>query len=138
MKTITHNTPYPSSGPTVQAVLEKPPCGISPSVRGVKSTPNTQKLTRSLLIGGIVAGPIYILVGSLEILTRPGFDMTRHDLSLMANGDWGWVHIALLIGTGLLTIGAAIGLWRALRGSSGGRWDQCSSDSTDWASSVLE
>src|SRR5438270_8083592 len=48
--------------------------------------------------------------------------MTRHDLSLMANGDWGWVHIALLIGTGLLTIGAAIGLRRTLRGSSGGTW----------------
>jgi hypothetical membrane protein len=85
-------------------------------------TPNTQKLTRSLLIGGIVAGPIYILVGCLEILTRPGFDMTRHDLSLMANGDWGWVHIALLIGTGLLTIGAAVGLWRALHGSTAGTW----------------
>jgi hypothetical membrane protein len=48
--------------------------------------------------------------------------MTRHDLSLMANGAWGWVHIALLIVTGLLTIGAAIGLWRALHGSIGGTW----------------
>ena len=88
----------------------------------MKRPPNTLRLTSSLLIGGIVAGPIYILVGTLEILTRPGFDMTRHDLSLMANGDWGWVHIVLLIGTGLLTIGAAIGLWRALRRSTGGTW----------------
>jgi len=86
------------------------------------STAHKPGLTRALLISGIVAGPIYILVGALEILTRPGFDMTRHDLSLMANGDWGWVHIALLVGTGLLTIGAAVGLWRALHGGIGGTW----------------
>jgi hypothetical membrane protein len=88
----------------------------------VISTARSPGLTRSLLIGGTVAGPIYILVGAVEILARPGFDMTRHDLSLMANGAWGWVHIALLIVTGLLTIGAAIGLWRALHGSIGGTW----------------
>jgi hypothetical membrane protein len=75
-----------------------------------------------LLTGGIIAGPIYILVGLVEVLTRPGFDPTRHDLSLMANGDWGWVHVALVIGTGLLTIGAAMGLRRALHGSRGGTW----------------
>lgn len=48
--------------------------------------------------------------------------MTRHDLSLMANGDWGWVHSVLLVGTGLLTIGAAWGLRRALKGTRGGTW----------------
>ncbi len=83
------------------------------------------KLTRALLTGGIVAGPLYILVGAVEILTRPGFDMTRHDLSLMANGDWGWVHVTLLVGAGLLTIGAAWGLLRGIRGTRGGTWDRC-------------
>jgi hypothetical protein len=36
----------------------------------------------TLLTGGIVTGPIYILVlvGLVEILTRLGFDPTRHDL----------------------------------------------------------
>jgi hypothetical membrane protein len=48
--------------------------------------------------------------------------MTRHDLSLMANGDRGWVHIALLIATGLLTIGAAMGLRRVLHGTIGATW----------------
>jgi hypothetical protein len=39
----------------------------------------------TLLTGGIVTGPIYILVlvGLVEILTRLGFDPTRHDLGLM-------------------------------------------------------
>ncbi len=67
------------------------------------------KLTGVLLICGVVAGPIYIIVGGIEMLTRPGFDPTRHDLSLMSNGDWGWIHISLLVLTGLLTIAGQLG-----------------------------
>lgn len=48
--------------------------------------------------------------------------MTRHDLSLMANSDWGWVHIAMLITTGILTIAGSIGLRRSIRGEKGGTW----------------
>lgn len=80
------------------------------------------RVTWALLTGGIVAGPLYVLVGILEVLFRPGFNPTRHDLSLMANGDWGWVHSLLLITTGLLTAAAAVGMWRVLRGSYGGLW----------------
>lgn len=79
------------------------------------------RLTYGLLAAGVLAGPIYILVGILEIITRPGFDMTRHDLSLMANGDWGWVHILMLIATGLLTIAGASGLKYAIKGK-GSTW----------------
>jgi hypothetical protein len=82
----------------------------------------TSKVTGALLAGGIVAGPLYILVGALEMLTRPGFDATRQDLSLMSNGDFGWVHIALLVTTGLLTIAGAVGMRRVLHGSRGGTW----------------
>jgi hypothetical membrane protein len=78
--------------------------------------------TRALLWCGVVAGPIYIVVGVIEALTRPGFDVTRHDLSLLANGDWGWVHSSLLVTTGLLTVAGAAGLRRALRGGRGGTW----------------
>lgn len=80
------------------------------------------KLTRVLLLCGVVAGPLYVIVGVIEMLTRPGFDVTRHDLSLMSNGDWGWVHSSLLILTGLLTCACAIGMRRVLRGSRGGTW----------------
>ena len=80
------------------------------------------KLTRALLFCGVVAGPLYVIVGAIEILTRPGFDVTRHDLSLMSNGDWGWVHSSLLILTGLLTCACAVGMRRVLRGSRGGTW----------------
>lgn len=80
----------------------------------------TGKPARALLFCGVVAGPIYIVVGVIEMLTRPGFDVTRHDLSLLANGDWGWVHSTLLVTTGLLTVAGAAGLRRALRGRRGG------------------
>ncbi len=49
----------------------------------------TAKLTRALLACGVVAGPLYILVGVIEMLIRPGFDLRRHSLSLLSNGDLG-------------------------------------------------
>jgi len=86
------------------------------------NTSRDVKLTRVLLLCGVVAGPLYVIVGVIEMLTRPGFDPTRHDLSLMSNGDWGWIHISLLILTGLLTIAGAVGMRRVLRGGRGGTW----------------
>jgi hypothetical protein len=87
-------------------------------VKSAKSTTHNS----ALLTAGILAGPIYILVGIVEILTRPGFDMTRHDLSLMSNGNWGWVHILMLVVTGLLTITGAFGLRNVIKGKKGGTW----------------
>ena len=86
------------------------------------NTSSDAKLTRMLLLCGVVAGPLYVIMGAIEILTRPGFEVTRHDLSLMSNGDWGWIHISLLVLTGLLTIAGAVGMRRVLTGSRGGTW----------------
>ena len=72
---------------------------------------NTQ-LTKLVLTGGIIAGPIYIVVGLVQILTREGFDMTRHPLSLMSLGDLGWIQITNFIVTGFLVLLAAIALRR--------------------------
>lgn len=49
------------------------------------------KLTNALLICGMIVGPFYIMVGIIQALTRPGFDILRHDLSLLANGSLGWI-----------------------------------------------
>src|SRR5437867_12658864 len=84
------------------------------------NTSRDAKLIKVLLLCGVVAGPLYVIVGAIEMLTRPGFDPTRHDLSLMSNGDWAWAHISLLILTGLLTIAGAVGMRRVLRGGRGG------------------
>src|SRR5579884_855270 len=76
----------------------------------------TTKLIRALLYCGVAAGPIYIIVGAIEAFTRPGFDPTRHDLSLLSNGNLGWIHISLFVLTGLLTIAGAVGMRRVLVG----------------------
>ncbi len=82
----------------------------------------TTKLTRALLACGVVAGPFYIVVGVLQLFIRPGFDITRHMLSLLANGDLGWIQITNFEVSGLLTIVGAIGIRQVLRGGSGGTW----------------
>jgi hypothetical protein len=80
----------------------------------------TAAITRSLLGYGVVAGPFYVVVGLAQALTRGGFDLTRHDLSLLANGPLGWIQIANLVLTGLMTIAAAVGMSRSLRVLGGG------------------
>ena len=80
------------------------------------------KSTRILLSCGVIAGPLYVIVGVIEMLTRPGYDPLRHDLSLMSNGNLGWIHISLFILTGLLTIAGALGMRRVLAGGRGGTW----------------
>ena len=77
---------------------------------------------RLLLAGGIIAGPLYVGVGALEMLFRPGFDPLRHDLSLMANGDFGWIHTSLLIVTGVLVVGSAFGFRSAVREGPASGW----------------
>lgn len=86
------------------------------------SPETTAGSTRALLSCGVVAGPIYVVVGAIEAFAREGFDPTRHDLSLLANGEGGWIHITLLVLTGLLTVASAVGMRRALRGGRGGTW----------------
>jgi hypothetical protein len=80
----------------------------------------TAAITRSLLGYGVLAGPFYVVVGLAQALTRDGFDLTRHDLSLLANGSLGWIQIAGFVLTGLMTIAAALGMARALRVLGGG------------------
>jgi hypothetical protein len=41
---------------------------------------------RQALLAGALAGPLYIIVGTLEALFRDGFDIRIHSLSLLANG----------------------------------------------------
>jgi Protein of unknown function (DUF998) len=78
--------------------------------------------TGALLACGIVAGPLYVLVSVTEALTREGFSLARHQWSLLANGDLGWVHVANLVVTGLLTVAFAVGLRRVLAPGRGGTW----------------
>ena len=64
-----------------------------------------------MLLAGVVAGPLYVIVSLIEVVGRDGFDPRRHAWSQLANGDFGWIHSATLIVSGLLVVLAAYG-WR--------------------------
>jgi hypothetical protein len=80
----------------------------------------TSAVTRSLLGYGVLAGPFYLVVGLVQALTRKGYDLAHDDLSVLANGSLGWIQMANLIMSGLMTVAAAIGIRRALRGGPWG------------------
>jgi hypothetical protein len=79
-------------------------------------------VTRSLLGYGPLAGVVYLVSGVAQALTRDGFDVTRHDLSLLANGPLGWIQVSTLAVAGLMTVAAAAGVRRALGGGRGAAW----------------
>ena len=72
---------------------------------------------RQALVAGAVAGPLYVCVGTLEAVLRRGFDIRVHSLSLLANGRTGWIHSAMMVTTGLLTVIGALGLGAVQRAS---------------------
>jgi hypothetical protein len=76
-------------------------------------------VTRSLLGWGVVAGIFYLVTGVTLALTRTGFDVSRHALSQLMLGDFGWAQTVNLILSGLMTLAAAVGAGRAMRGSRG-------------------
>lgn len=70
-------------------------------------------ITRSLLGYGVIVGPFYLVVGLIQAFTRDGFDLSRHSLSVLANGSMGWIQIVNLILSGLMVLAAAVGILRA-------------------------
>ena len=87
----------------------------APSQRSVK-------LTRALLSGWVIAGPIYILIALIQALTRPGFELARHDISLLSNGELGWIQITNFVLTGLLVTTGAVGMRWAIQSGRGRIW----------------
>ena len=80
------------------------------------------RVTKSLLGYGVIAGPFYLAVAVAQMLTREGFDLTRHQWSLLANGGPGWIQIANFVLTGSMVIAFAVGLRRALAAGVGAKW----------------
>jgi hypothetical protein len=88
---------------------------ITPATTTKDCSPAT-RVTRSLLGYGVIAGPLYVVTSVVQGLTRDGFDFTRHEWSLLANGDGGWIQITNFVLTGLMVVAAAAGLARAAGG----------------------
>jgi hypothetical protein len=76
----------------------------------------SQKAGRGLLACGALAGPLFIAVVVVQALTRDGYNLGEHPLSLLTLGDLGWIQSANFVAAGVLVAAFAVGLRRALRG----------------------
>jgi Protein of unknown function (DUF998) len=81
-----------------------------------------QRVTRSLLGYGVLAGAVFAASVLIQGLTRRGFRLAHHDASLLSNGPLGWIQVATFLVAGAMTIAGAAGMRRALAGRPGGAW----------------
>lgn len=79
----------------------------------------TSRVRRRALLAGVVAGPLFVTTAVVQILTRDGFDLVRHPISLLANGPFGWVQSANFVVAGLLNLTFAYAAAPYLRGGRG-------------------
>jgi Protein of unknown function (DUF998) len=85
--------------------------------------PNTSPVsTPVLLFAGAVAGPLFALLATGQVLLRDGFDLRRHPLSLLATGGPGFVQIGNFILAGLGVLCLAIAVRRTVTDGLGRRW----------------
>jgi hypothetical protein len=75
-----------------------------------------QRVTRSLLGYGVLAGTVFEASVLIQGLTRHGFRIAHDDASLLSNGPLGWIQIATSLVSGAMTIACAVGMRRALAG----------------------
>ncbi|WP_433352601.1 DUF998 domain-containing protein [Micromonospora saelicesensis] len=71
--------------------------------------------THFLLGCGTVAGLLFPVLSFGQAFTRSGFDLRRHAISSLTLGDLGWLQVIAFVGTGVLAVAFALGLWQALR-----------------------
>lgn len=77
-------------------------------------------VTRSMLGWGVVAGPFYLVFALILALTRQGFDLSEHALSLLTLGDAGWLQTLNFAMTGIMVVVAGWGMLRAVEGRGRG------------------
>src|SRR5712691_4381504 len=80
---------------------------------GQACTP-AQRVTRSLLGYGVLAGVVFEASILIQGLTRHGFRVAHDDASLLSNGPLGWIQVTTFLLAGAMTIAAAVGARRAM------------------------
>ena len=78
--------------------------------------------SRALIACGIAICPLFYVLVVMQMLSRTGFDIRKHPLSLLSLGDFGWIQVANFIVIGVLAIAYDAGLRQALRSTSGETW----------------
>jgi hypothetical protein len=80
-----------------------------------------RRSSERLLLAGALAGPVFFASAITQMLTREGFDITRHPISQLATGSMGWVQIATFVLAGLGGLALAAGIKRTLTEGVGRR-----------------
>jgi hypothetical protein len=75
-----------------------------------------------MLKAGVLIGPLFVGVSLILAFASSGFDLTKHEVSLLLVGNLGWLQMINFIVTGLLGILCAIGLRRALKPGRASTW----------------
>ncbi len=88
---------------------------LSRTSRGRRLAARVRQVTKSLLGYGVIAGAFYVVASLAEALARSGFSLAHDDWSLLANGALGWIHVLVLVLTGLMVAASAVGVVRQLR-----------------------
>ena len=86
------------------------------------TTGSAQRSTQARLAALAISGPLFAVVSLTQAVTRDGFSLTRHPLSMLSTGSLGWLQVTTFLVTGALILTGAGGLARALRGQPGGTW----------------
>jgi len=87
---------------------------LAPAPACAQSFTRAQRVTRSLLGYGVLAGVVFEASLLIQGLTRRGFRLAHHDASLLSNGPLGWIQITTFAVAGAMTIACAVGMRRAL------------------------
>jgi hypothetical protein len=97
---------------------------MSASIVGTpaQSTSTPTRPARALLACGAVAAPVFVVVAFAQALSRNGFDLLKHPISLLSLGGPGWIQITNFIVAGLLFFAGAVGVRRTLGTGRAGTW----------------
>jgi hypothetical protein len=95
---------------------------LSAPQHAIPVAPASGPVARRALVGGVVAGPLFLLTGVAQGFARDEFGFTRNAISQLALGKAGWIQTVNFLLTGTLLIAGAAGLRRVLRGGAGGTW----------------
>lgn len=75
-----------------------------------------------MLLAGVLVGPLFVGLSLILALTSPGFDITKHEVSLLLIGPFGWLQMVNFVSVGLLSIICALGLKRTITTGRASKW----------------
>ncbi|GIJ24232.1 DUF998 domain-containing protein [Micromonospora lutea] len=85
------------------------------------TVPAVRRSSDWLLLAGALAGPVFFASAVAQMLTREGYDITRHPISQLATGSLGWIQITTFVLAGLGGLALAAGIRRTLTEGTGWR-----------------